>query len=104
VISLPLHDALVRKLHPNQFPWLSSVMAAVVAFVLGTTFIEQPNRGNQGGGRFCSSSGRTRAPTAHLPICRLDTQLAESDRRRSSHGQRIHGGACSVRRQDRFRY
>lgn len=42
VISSPLHDALVRKLHPDKFPRLSGVMAAVVAFVLDTTFIEPP--------------------------------------------------------------
>jgi hypothetical protein len=42
VVSSPLHDALVRKLHPDKFPRLSSVMAAVVAFVLDTTFIEPP--------------------------------------------------------------
>jgi hypothetical protein len=42
VILSPLHDALVRKLHPDKFPRLSSVMAAVVAFVLDMTFIEPP--------------------------------------------------------------
>ena len=42
VISSALHDALVRKLHPDEAPWLSGVIAAVVAFVLGTTFIEPP--------------------------------------------------------------
>ena len=42
VISSPLHDALVRKLHPDKFARLSGVMAAVVAFVLDTTFIEPP--------------------------------------------------------------
>ena len=40
VISSPLHDVLVQKLHPDIFPRLSGVMAAVVAFVLDTTFIE----------------------------------------------------------------
>ena len=42
VISSPLHGALVRKLHPDKFPRLSDVMAAVVGFVLDTTFIEPP--------------------------------------------------------------
>jgi hypothetical protein len=42
VISSPLHDVLVRKLHPDKFPRLSGVMAAVVVFVLDTTFIEPP--------------------------------------------------------------
>lgn len=42
VISSALHDVLVRKLHPDKFPRLSGVMAAVVAFVLDTTFIEPP--------------------------------------------------------------
>ncbi len=42
VISSPLHDVLVRKLHPDEFPRLSGVMAAVVVFVLDTTFIEPP--------------------------------------------------------------
>ena len=42
VISSPVQDALVRKLHPDKFPQLPSIMAAVVAFVLDTTFIEPP--------------------------------------------------------------
>jgi hypothetical protein len=42
VISSPLHYTLVRKLHPDRFPRLSGVIAAVVAFVLDTTFIEPP--------------------------------------------------------------
>jgi hypothetical protein len=41
-ISSPLHDVPVRKLHPDKFPRLSEVMAAVVAFVLDTTFTEPP--------------------------------------------------------------
>jgi hypothetical protein len=42
VLTSPLHDALVRKLHPDKLPRLLSVMAALVAFVLDTTFIEPP--------------------------------------------------------------
>lgn len=42
VTSSPLHEALMQKLHPDKFPGLSGVMAAVVTFVLDTTFIEPP--------------------------------------------------------------
>ena len=61
VISSPLHDVLVRKLHPDKFPRLSGVMAAVVAFVLDTTFIEPPIvEIKVAGVVFCAGSGRAR--------------------------------------------
>jgi hypothetical protein len=34
------HFTLIQKLHPIRFPKMSGVMAAIVAYVLGTTFIE----------------------------------------------------------------
>ena len=39
-LSASMHDALVRKLHPDRFPRMSGVMAAVVAFVLDTVFVQ----------------------------------------------------------------
>jgi hypothetical protein len=39
LITAPLHDALMRKLHPDRFPRISGLMTAVVAFVLDTTFV-----------------------------------------------------------------
>src|SRR5947208_7508220 len=35
---LPLHSALAQKLDPNRFPDMSSIMAAIVGFVLDTRF------------------------------------------------------------------
>ena len=34
------HTALARKLHPSWFPRMSSVMAAIVGFVIGARFTE----------------------------------------------------------------
>ena len=34
------HTALARKLHPDRFPCMSSVMAAIVGFVIGERFTE----------------------------------------------------------------
>jgi hypothetical protein len=34
------YAALARKLRPNRFPRMSSVMAAIVGFVIGTRFTE----------------------------------------------------------------
>jgi hypothetical protein len=36
--SPDLHGALAQKLHPNRFPRMPGVMAAVVGFVLGARF------------------------------------------------------------------
>jgi hypothetical protein len=40
--SSHLDDILVRKLHPQRFAQLSGAMAAVVGFILETTFTEPP--------------------------------------------------------------
>ena len=82
VISSPLHDVLVRKLHPDEFPRLSGVMAAVVVFVLDTTFIEPPivEIKVERGVLFYGLGTNSRLNVS-FAICRIVTQLAESDRR-----------------------
>jgi hypothetical protein len=37
--SARIRDELIRKLNPNKFPKMSSRMAAILGFLLGTTFV-----------------------------------------------------------------